>query len=87
MSAIRRFAHSFIQPLLLVSLLVALLGACRPMSPSSTQVEPGGKEAQEESAATNTTAPQASSPSTSAQSYDLVVLHTNDTWGYYDPCG
>ena len=18
---------------------------------------------------------------------DLVILHTNDTWGYYDPCG
>lgn len=18
---------------------------------------------------------------------ELVVLHTNDTWGYYDPCG
>ena len=23
-------------------------------------------------------------PATSAE---LVVLHTNDTWGYYDPCG
>jgi len=21
------------------------------------------------------------------QELDLIVLHTNDTWGYYDPCG
>ena len=85
MSAIRQFTHSFTHRLLLVSLLMALLGACRPMATSSTLVEPGGDETHEESAATDTTASQA--PSTSTQSYDLVVLHTNDTWGYYDPCG
>ncbi len=87
MSPIRRFTHSFIHPLLLFSLLFALLGACRPMTPSSTLDEPTGEEAQGESAATNTTTAQTSSPFTSAQSHDLVVLHTNDTWGYYDPCG
>lgn len=87
MSPIRRFALSFIHPILLFSLLIALLSACRPMPPPSTLDEPAGEEAQGESAATNTTTAQTSSPFTSAQLHDLVVLHTNDTWGYYDPCG
>jgi hypothetical protein len=30
---------------------------------------------------------QPAAPAVRAGSIPLVILHTNDTWGYYDPCG
>jgi len=30
---------------------------------------------------------QPTAPAVRAGSTPLVILHTNDTWGYYDPCG
>jgi hypothetical protein len=31
--------------------------------------------------------PDPGTPSPTERHPQLVILHTNDTWGYYDPCG
>jgi hypothetical protein len=89
--------RSNISHLLPLALCFALLSACRPVEP---RVEPNsgmptagspsqgaGETEQTSSSAhspSHTPVPTSTQP---PQPVDLVVLHTNDTWGYYDPCG
>jgi 2',3'-cyclic-nucleotide 2'-phosphodiesterase (5'-nucleotidase family) len=37
--------------------------------------------------ATRAAGAQPAAPAAQAGSVPLIILHTNDTWGYYDPCG
>jgi 2',3'-cyclic-nucleotide 2'-phosphodiesterase (5'-nucleotidase family) len=54
------------------------LAACRPADPN---LELTGRETRPESPLGSTLNAPTPAPS------PLLILHTNDTWGYYDPCG
>ena len=80
MSRIDQSGRTSITAPLLWLLIVTLLGACRPVDPS---LELEG----EAPAETDAGAQALSTTSRMDRHPRLVVLHTNDTWGYYDPCG
>jgi len=80
-------------------LFALLLSACRPADPSlelgmeeSNDLMP--EEDQEQPVADPTEGLSLSSPPPPASAaagvlppLELFILHTNDTWGYHDPCG
>jgi len=64
-------------------LFLILLAACRPVDAPSLEPDPDNKSP----AAVAIHNPAPAPSATPATPLNLVVLHTNDTWGYYDPCG
>lgn len=75
-------------------LLTLFLGACRPVDPSlelgseaSSDLVPAGGQVGTDPTFPAPAEEAASAPDATLPPFKLGILHTNDTWGYHDPCG
>jgi hypothetical protein len=58
-----------------------------PTSPLATPVAAVRSPVQPPIAVTRAAGVQPTAPAVEEGAVRLIVMHTNDTWGYYDPCG
>ncbi len=70
---------------LLIFLLSALLAACASQATPEPTATPRPTVTPTATAAPASTPTPAPTPTPGSLS--LRLLHTNDTWGFYDPCG
>jgi hypothetical protein len=92
-SHVKHSSHRLITDVLAFVVGITLLVGCavesNKPSPSSSPLTQVSPLTAASSVATprSATSPVATAPPASPASFQLTVLHTNDTWGYLVPCG